>query len=424
MTTKSYQLTALFFLFAGSVAVAEAQTDWPRWRGPRDNGSTESGNYPIKWDAENVLWKAPLPGKGCSTPIVWNECIYLTAPADGKDAVVAFDWEGKPLWQTTFGAESPGKHRNGSGCNPSPATDGKGLFVNFKSGTVAALELDGKTRWRTNLVERFGPDTLFWDHGTSPVLTSDCVVLARMHHGESWLAALDKATGEIRWKVARNYDTPMECDHGYTTPVVIEHRGKEALLVWGAQHVTVHDAADGSVLWSCGGFNPDSNAMWPAIATPVIAGDVAVIAFGRNDRGQPRLHGIQLGGDGDVTATHRIWSRKDMGTFAPTPVEYKGRVYLVRDRGEVACVNPSTGETLWSSAFPKSRFAFYASPLVAGGNLYAAREDGVVFVAKVEGKFELLAENHLDEPVIASPVPASNRLFIRGERHLFCVARP
>lgn len=422
MTVKTYQLTAFFLLFAGSVAVAEAQTNWPRWRGPRDNGSTESGDYPIKWDAENVLWKVPLPGKGCSTPIVWNKRIYLTAPVDGKDAVVAFDWAGKPLWQTTFGPESSGKHRNGSGCNPSPATDGKGVFVNFKSGTLAALELDGKTRWTTNLVERFGPDTLFWDHGTSPVLTNDCVVLARMHHGESWLAAFDKATGELRWKVDRNYKTPMECDHGYTTPVVIQHDGTEAVLVWGAQHVTVHDTTDGTVLWSCGDFNPDSNAMWPAIATPVIAGDVAVIAFGRNDRRQPRLHGIRLGGNGDVTATHRVWKRNDIGTFSPTPVEYKGRVYLVRDRGEVECIDPSSGETLWSGAFPRSRAAFYASPLIAGGNLYAAREDGVVFVAKVDGKLELLAENDMDEPLIASPVPASNRLFIRGQRHLFCVA--
>ena len=422
MSVKINQLAALFVLFATNVAIAEAQTNWPRWRGPRDNGSVESGNYPIKWDADNVLWKAPLPGKGCSTPIVWNERIYLTAPADGNDAVLAFDWTGKQLWQTTFGPESAGKHRNGSGCNPSPATDGKGIFVNFKSGTLAALELDGKTRWRTNVVERFGPDTLFWDHGTSPVLTSDSVVLARMHHGESWLAAFDKTTGELRWKVARNYKTPMECDNSYTTPVVIQHHGTEAVLVWGAQHVTVHDAADGAVLWSCGDFNPESKAMWPAIATPVIAGDVAVIAYGRNDRRQPRLHGIQLGGSGDVTATHRVWKRQDVGTFSPTPVEYKGRVYLVRDRGEVECIDPSSGETLWSDAFPKGRAAFYASPLIAGGNLYAAREDGVVFVAKVEGKFELLAENDLGESLIASPVPASNRLFIRGERHLFCVA--
>jgi outer membrane protein assembly factor BamB len=413
-----------FLVLCAGCAAAFAQDNWPRWRGPRDNGSVESGSYPVKWDADSVLWKAPLPGKGSSTPIVWNERIYVTAPVEGNDAVTAFDWNGKQLWQTTFGPQAAGKHRLGSGCNPSPATDGDGLFVNFKSGTLAALELDGRTRWKTNIVERFGPDTLFWDHGTSPVLSRDCVVLARMHHGESWLAAFDKKTGEIRWKVARNFKTPMECDNGYTTPVVMKHRGREAILVWGAEHVTVHDAADGSVIWSCGDFNPDASAMWPAIASPVIAGDVVVVAYGRNDRRQPRLFGIRTGGEGEVTATHRLWKRDDTGTFAPTPVEYKGLVYLARDRGEVECLDPATGKTVWSDAFPKGRQAYYSSPLVAGGKLYAAREDGTVFVASIDGKFELLAENSLGEPVIASPIAAGDRLFIRGERHLFCVAGP
>jgi outer membrane protein assembly factor BamB len=253
-------------------------------------------------------------------------------------------------------------------------------------------------------------------------LTNDSVVMARMHDGESWLAAFDKTTGDMVWKVTRNFETPTEGDHGYTTPLLIQHRGKKALLVWGGQHVTVHDAADGKVLWSCGDFNPDSERLWPAVASPVIAGDIAVVPFGRNDRGHPRLHGIRLGGEGDVTATHRIWKRTDIGTFVPTPAEYKGRVYLVRDRGEVDCIDSASGQTIWSAAFPRSKSAFYSSPLIASGNLYAAREDGVIFVANVEDKFELLAENDMQEQVIASPVPASNRLLIRGERHLFCVA--
>jgi len=403
--------------------LADDQADWPRWRGPRDNGSVESGTYPVSF--EKILWKAPLPGKGCSTPVVWDQRIYLTAPMNGLDAVLAFDWSGKPLWQRTLGPEREGKHRNGSGSNASPATDGKAVFVYFKSGTLAAMELDGKVRWQTNLVERFGPDTLYWDHGTSPVLTENSVIMARMHNGESWLAAFEKATGQMRWKVARNYETPTEGDHAYTTPIVIQQRGKEVVLVWGAQHVTAHDAADGKLLWSCGDFNPESTAYWPAVASPVISGNVAVVPYGRADRGQPRLHGIQLGGSADLAAAgQRAWKRDDVGTFVPTPAEYKGRIYLVRDRGEVACLDPATGQTLWSDAFPKASASFYSSPLIAGGKLYAAREDGVVFVARVEDKFELLAENSMGERVIASPVPASNRILIRGEQHLFCVAAP
>ncbi len=400
---------------------AVGPSDWPQWRGSRGEGSTESGTYPVQWDADHVLWKVPLPGKGCSTPIVWDQRVYVTAPSHGLDALLAIDWSGKSLWQATFGQENPGKHRNGSGSNPSPVTDGKGIFVYFKSGTLAAVDLDGQIRWQTNLVERFGPDTLFWDHGTSPVLTHDNVVMTRMHHGESWLAAFDKTTGEMRWNAPRNFETPTEGDHAYTTPLVIEHKGAEAVLVWGGQHLTVHGAADGKVLWSCGNFNPDSRDLWPAIASPVVVGDMAVIACGRNDRGDPRLHGVRLGGEGDVTATNRIWDRDDTGTFVPTPAVFQGNIYLLRDHGEVECIDPASGETLWSQSLPKNRNAYYASPLIAGGNLYAAREDGMVFVAKVAGGFELLAENDMQESIIASPVPAGNRLFIRGQQHLFCV---
>jgi len=407
-------LSAAFTTMAGP-------TNWPQWRGPDDNGSTRQGTYPVHWDSTNVLWKAPLPGKGCSTPIVWDQHIYLTAPINGLDGVLAFDWAGKPLWQKTLGPEEAGKHRNGSGSNPSPATDGNSVFVYFKSGMLAGLDLDGRVRWETNLVAGFGPDTLYWDQGTSPVLTKDQVVIARMNEGGSWLAAFDKATGQMRWKVPRNYETPSEDDHAYTTPLVIQHKGTEAILVWGAEHVTVQDANNGQLLWSCGGFNPKKVANWPAVASAVIAGNVVVVASGRADRGIPRLYGVRLGGSGDVTATNHVWERDDVGTFVPTPAEYKGRIYVLRDRGEVECIDPATGKTLWKDAFPKASANYYASPLVASGILYAVREDGVVFVARAEGKFEILAENHMGERIIASPVALSNRLLIRGEHNLFCI---
>ena len=407
--------------WARAAAAAADQDNWPQWRGPHDNGSTAHGTYPVKWDSTNVLWKAPLPGKGCSTPAVWAKQIFLTAPVNGLDAALAFDWSGKPLWQRTFDKELPGKNRSGSGSNPSPATDGQSIFVYFKSGTLAALGMDGQVRWQTNLIAAFGPVTLFWDQGTSPVLTEKSVVIARIHNGDSWLAAFDKANGKLCWKVARNYETPVEGDQAYTSPVVIRHQEKEAVLVWGGEHVTVHDAADGQLIWSCGDFNPRAMEYWPAVASPVIAGDMVVVATGRSDRGQPRLHGIKLGGKGDVTATHRVWKREDTGTFVPTPAEYKDRIYLMRDHGEIECLDPATGQTLWKDALPKASANYYASPVIAAGKLYAAREDGVVFVAQVEGKFQLLEENRMGERVIASPVPVSNRLLIRGEQHLFCI---
>ena len=407
--------------FTTAAAAEEKSENWPRWRGPRDNGSTESGRYPVKWSGtENLLWKAELPGKGCSTPIVWQQKIYVTAPAEGQDALLAFDWAGQPLWQTPVGKERPGKHRNGSGCNPSPTTDGVSLFACYKSGNLAAFDFAGKVLWRTNLVEKYGKDTLYWDYGISPVLTEQLVVVTMMHQGESWLAGWDKRTGELRWKVARNYQTPVENDHSYATPIVIRQQGAEALLVWGAEHLTAHAAETGALLWSAGDFNPGNQNNWVAVSSPVLAGEMAAVPYGRGSR----LHGIKLGGSGDVTATHRAWKRDDTGTFVPTPAEYKGKVYLVRDRGEVECLDPVSGKTEWTGQLPKSGANYYSSPTIADGKVYAAREDGVVFVARVEGKFEVLAENNMGERVIAAPVPVGNRLLLRGEKTLFCIAAP
>ena len=424
LITNAFSIFTLMLI--GTTAIASrTYGDWPSWRGPNDTGSISTGSYPERLGESNLRWKVELPGKGCSTPIVLDQMICVTAPVDGKDAVLAYDAAGKQLWGTTFGAENAGRHRNGSGSNASPVTDGDSIFVYFKSGTLAAVDLDGTIRWQTNLVEKYGKDTLFWDHGTSPVLTRKYVVMARMHEGDSWLAAFDKSSGDLVWKVARNYQVPKECDHGYTTPLVIEHNGKESLLVWGGQHLTIHRSTDGALSWSCGNFNPDSNKLWPAVSTPVVVNDVAVICYGRNDRKIPRMFGVRLSGSGDATKTNHLWLRDDISTFVPSPATYKGHVYVVRDRGEVECIEPKTGENVWSEAFPKGRSNYYASPLIAGDKMYAPREDGVVFVASVaDGKFNLLSENDMEEPIIGSPVPIASQILLRGEKHLFCFACP
>lgn len=403
--------------------LGDTRAAWPSWRGPNGNGSIGHGQYPGKWDPSHYAWKVALPGKGTSTPIVHQERIYITSPLEGEDAVLAFDLAGKRLWQTKLGSELPPKHRTlGSSCNASPVTDGQAIFVYFKSGNFAALEFDGKVRWKMNLAERFGRDQLFWDQGSSPVVTDKHVVLVRMHSGESWLAGFDKRTGEMQWKEPRNYTVPTENDNGYTTPVLFEYDGKKALLVWGADHLTAHDAGNGKLLWSCGNFNPRATGYWPAIATPTIVGDVAVVPVGRDDRNQARTHGIRVSPTSSETDARRAWNREDVGVFVATPAEYKGRVYLLRHRGEVACLDPATGKTLWTAAFPRNQSSYYSSPVIANGILYAAREDGVVFAARIEEKFELLGENSMGERVIACPVPvAPNRLLVRGDSHLFCI---
>lgn len=417
-----FAVTFLALVVAPS-AIAEASDRWPNWRGPNGDGSAADGNYPVQWsETNNILWKAPLPGKGCSTPIVWGNHIFVTAPADGQDSMLAIDWSGKELWRTKLGVERAGKHRNGSGSNASPATDGKTVFAYFKSGNLAALDFAGKILWQTNLVEAFGRDTLFWDHGTSPVVTEKFVIMARMHNGESWLAAFDKNTGAMRWKVARNYETPTENDHGYTTPQVIRYENKEALLTWGGEHLTVHSAADGKLLWSAASFNPSGGKNWPAVATPVLVGDIAIVPSGRSDRTTPLLYGVKLGRAGELDATNHLWMRTDTGTFVPSPTVWQKNVYLLRDRGEVECLDPLTGNMIWKDNLPKASANFYASPTIVSGWLYAIREDGVVFVVNVDKKFGVIAENNMGERVIATPVFLKDRILVRGEKNLFCLA--
>lgn len=405
---------------------ASTEAQWPNWRGPAGNGSTTSGTYPSRWNPDQPAWKVALPGKGSSSPVVWKDRIYLTSPDDGQDAVLAFDLDGKLLWKTQLGPATGAKHRTlGSSCNASPVTDGQGVFVYFKSGHFAALEPDGTVRWKLNLTERFGQEQLFWDQGSSPMLTERQVILARMHQGESWVAGFDKATGTLSWQVARNYKTPPENDNGYTTPILFEHEGQPALLVWGADHLTAHRATDGQLVWSAGGFNPNSTGYWPAIASPVIHDDMVVVPVGRDDRpGQARVFGVKLGGRGDVTTSHRAWQRDDLGVFVTSPAVYDGRVYLLRHRGELVCLDPATGKTRWSESFPRAAAPYYASPLIAQGIIYAAREDGVVFTARVGERFELLGEHPCGERLVATPVAAANRVLFRGDQHLFCVAAP
>ncbi len=428
MTLFSSHFSNRFFVAAltclAFVTSLVASDNWMGWRGPNQNGSVASEEFPAKWSNDDLVWKVELPGKGGSTPIVLNGTIYLTTPIDELDGVMAFDMTGKELWRTTLGKLSAPKHRKlGSSSNSSPVTDGDALFVYFRSGHFAALELDGNVRWEQNLTDTFGPEKLFWDQGSSPVVTDKFVVLTRMHSGDSWIAGFDKQTGKIAWKTDRNYKVPSENDNGYTTPVLFKHNDMDALLVWGTDHLTAYDAEHGRLLWSAGGFNPEGTVNWPAISSPVIQGDLAIIPVGRDDRpGQSSISAVKLGGSGDVTKSHRLWDRDGVGVFVSALAAYDGNIYLLRNRGGVVCLDGKSGETIWEDAFPKASASYYSSPVIANGILYAAREDGTVFVARVGKKFEVLSENAMGEHIIASPVPVNGHLLIRGDDHLFCIA--
>jgi outer membrane protein assembly factor BamB len=342
--------------------------------------------------------------------------------------VICLDRAGQERWRKTLGEAKSGKHKKATGANPSPVTDGERVWVYFKSGELACLDLaDGSVAWVTNLQERFGDDTLWWDLGTSPVLTAKGVIVAVMQTGPSYLACFDRATGELRWKHDRDVPAPEEAAQSYSTPLVATGdpaRGEpeEVLFVLGADHVTAHDAADGRELWRVGGLNPEANGFFRSIASPVLAGDLVIAPYARGGS----ITAIRRGGSGDVTASHVAWTRKDIGADVPTPAVRNDRIVVCSDKGLVEGLDAATGKTAWRKDLPKNRNAYSASPVIVDGRVIVVREDGVASVLEwpgdtSDGEVAVLGGGSLEEMTVATPVCVDGRILLRTHDSLWCI---
>lgn len=403
-------------LIVGAVTTAPAEVvSWPQ----RLNANVEAppGVLPERLDPAAAAWSVELPGPGSSIPAAVGDRLFVTCEIDGKDGVVCLDRNGAEQWRASFGEARAGKHRNATGANPSPAVDDERVYVFFKDTTLAALDHQGNELWSFRLEDRFGEGLLWWDRGTSPVLSSAGVVLAMTEGPDnSYVVTIDRQTGETVWRTTRHFDTAEESDQSYATPAVATIGGVETVVTWGADHLTGHDARSGELLWECGGFNPENEGMWRTIASAAVSGDVAVVPYGRGDW----LAAIRLGGSGDVTDTARVWEVADAGSDVPTPWIAGDRVYVLRDKGEVLCLDLGTGDRLWSDKLPRSRAKIFSSPVIAGDRLYAVREDGSSVVAQLTSEgLRVLSESDLDDIVVATPVATREGLLVRTRERLY-----
>lgn len=401
-----------------------AETGWPNWRGPSGHGVAESGKTPAAFGPEkNVAWKVKLPGRGGSTPMVLGDLIVVTAEIDGKDGVLAVDQAGKEKWRATLGTVSAFQHANaGSGCNPSAITDGKTIFVYYKSGNLAALDLSGKVVWSKNLQQDYAKDGLKWDLGTSPVLAGGHLVVAMMHNkNPSFLLAFDPATGKEVWKTPRDYKAPAEANDAYTTPFVAEIDGVETIVTWGGDHLSGHEAKGGKLLWDHGDFNPRQQPNWRVIASAAATKGIAIVPFGRGNH----VAGVKMGGKGDTTKDRRLWTLDKRGSDCATPAAQDGKFYFLQDngpaRGTVSCLDAETGKILWETVLPKGPAIYYASPMIAGGLLYCGRSDGMIFSGRItDAGLTDVTANELGEPLVATPVAVGGSLLVRTHEHLWC----
>ncbi|MDA8697396.1 PQQ-like beta-propeller repeat protein [Rhodopirellula sp.] len=409
---------------------SSASDSWNQWRGPAQNGVAMGENYPEKWNADSgIKWKSIVPGNGGSTPVVSGNLAYVTSGVDGKNQLIAYNLEnGSTAWSAEIGVDRGGKHKKGSGSNPSAVIDGENIYAYFRSGDLACVNMKGETVWHTNLQNEFGEDTLWWDLGSSPTLTKDTVIVVVMQTGPSYLIAYDKNTGKQKWKTDRMVGAPEEAAQSYSTPVVIEQNGEEWIGVMGADHFTLHRASDGKELGRLGGFNPEQNAYFRSISSPVASGNLMICPYARGAT-ITAIHMQELASGKGEKAIR--WFRDDLGSDVPTPASKDGKIYVVGDgrtsRGLISCLDAETGTTIWEVQLPKSRISFSSSPLIAGDHLYVTNEKGTTYVVGPLSADEpaLVSENTIDDEAdytVASPIPANQTLLIRSKSNLYRIS--
>ena len=300
--------------------------------------------------------------------------------------------------------------------NPSLVTDGKHLYAYFKSGLLASITMEGEIAWSVNLQLEFGKDTLWWDLGTSPVLTSEGVLIAVMQTGESYLVTFEKMTGEVLWKVDRNFSTPEESDQAYTTPIVTTLNGKQVIVIFGADRLTGTDPKSGAELFVVEGFNPDARKMWRSIASPALFGQYVVVPYGRGNY----VSGVSLFDCLAKTDNPILWTQEGIGSDTPTPVVRGNEVFVLGDKGTITCLDLKSGDISWSSRLPRSRTKCFSSPLLLGNRMYCFREDGVGHVIDIQAEGEVLSTVDLEDSIVAQPIPyQDSMILVRTRQYLY-----
>jgi outer membrane protein assembly factor BamB len=425
-------LALLPALAAGGPARAE---NWPQWRGPAgDSVSTEAG-LPVKWgEKTNLAWQCPLPGQGASTPAVWGDALFVTTQ-DGEalSLLKITAGTGRVEWSRQVGTGSPRRqrwpgpsggrrqqkfHKLHNMASPSPVTDGELVVAHFGNGDLAAYDFAGRRLWQRNLQKDQGTYTIWWGHANSPVLYRDLVISVCMQdsladlggdRAASYLVAHDKHTGAERWKTLRETRARAEECDAYTTPVLRRDGDRAELVVMGANQIDGYDPATGKQLWFLPGLKGGRT-----ITGPTLAHGLAYATRGM--RGE--LLAVRLGGSGELPPRAVVWRHSDGTPDSPCPVVWQGLLFWVSDNGFAHCCDARTGALKW-----KERLAgdFKASPLAADGRIYFLNRAGVCTVVAAADKFERLAVNRVEDETIASPAVSGGRIFLRGQKALYCI---
>jgi outer membrane protein assembly factor BamB len=402
---------------------------WDRFRGPNGTGTSDDKDVPLKFGAnDKMIWNVELPGTGNSSPIVWGKHLFLqSASEDGKRrSLLCFDTaDGKLRWQKGITAEPAKIRADSSLASSTPTTDGKAVYVSFWDGKevlVAAYDFEGEKLWSKNL----GAFNSQHGAGASPILYQNKLILANDMDKDdfttrvpnvrpSMLVALDKRTGKLEWETARVAERAC-----YSAPFLLNRAGQKnpVLVVTSTTAVTGYDVDTGARLWEAKGWQEHSGKVpMRTVASPALVGDVLCVCSG-GDAGRYAI-GLTLPAPGKAEAPQRVWENGKDFPYVPSPVARGDHFYFVNDKGFAGCYDARTGKQEWLERVGES--SFYASPLLIDGKVYAASAGGDIYVFAAEPTYRLLARNALGELIRATPAVAGGRLYIRGERHLFCI---
>ena len=437
-------LSACALLSATGPALPQ-QAQWPGWRGPDGSGVIESATPPIEWGENlNLRWKVELPGRGLSSPTVWGEHVFVTAavslgdPPEGPyppptegDYLFPLDEQefhlmalsradGSVAWDRALHSQVPHQsvHRDGSFATPTVVTDGRRLYASFGSFGIFATTMDGEPIWNTDL----GDMDVFnsFGEGSSPALTSDAVVVAWEHNGgESFLAALDKASGEERWRV------PLDTQMGWASPLVVEGKTGPQVVMCGPESAG-YDAATGEVVWSYDLSSEKRRSPQQlkggVVASPAYRNGILVYTTG-SARG--KFVAIRVSeAEGDLEQGDAVlWTADGNTPEIPSPIAAGGVLYSLKNNaGIVSAFDLAGGQRLFGPQRMLALGESFASPVAAGEHLIFLSRDGTAEVLARGREFRSVAINKLEDTFAASPAVAGDELYLRGSTFLYCVA--
>lgn len=424
-------LCSLLAIAAGLCAGAE---DWPHWRGPNHNGAAEASGLPGQWNQENIVWKTPMPGQSSASPIVIGDRIFCTSNSADLTTLSGLCLSrdtGEVLWQKEFvkGVEQP---RRNTLASPSPVSDGSHVYFMFGTGDLIACDLDGNVKWSKNLEKEYGPISPQFGYSSTPLLFKgnlyimiirgqwDRAQLDDFTDEDSYVICMNPANGEVIWRTHRNSDGRDEAMDSYASPMPYEHGGVSAVLTQGANYVIAHDAATGKELWRQN-HNPDMGRMWRLIPSPMAADELVI---GVQPRGQAAFAILPEEGK-TIAYRDSKWIFEEKTTDVPCPVYYGGRVYLLNGvRGLLFCLDPKTGELLWTGDLSNENYSrVWASPVAADGKMYCMTEEGQVITLAIGDEFKVLSRNMLGGTECKATIAISgDRLFVRTSDALYCIA--